>query len=50
MTSPGITVELADVDAVHARAVEWGFEIAYSLRDESGEYGASCFASRAGRL
>lgn len=30
---PGSSVEVADVDAVHARAVEKGFEIAYSLRD-----------------
>jgi len=34
MAAPGITVEVADVDAVHARAVERGFEIAYPLRDE----------------
>lgn len=32
--APGISVEVADVDAVHAKAVERGFEIAYSLRDE----------------
>ncbi len=32
--APGISVEVDDVDAVHARAVEQGFEIAYSLRDE----------------
>ena len=32
--APGISVEVDDVDAVHARAVEKGFEIAYSLRDE----------------
>jgi catechol 2,3-dioxygenase-like lactoylglutathione lyase family enzyme len=32
--APGISVEVADVDAVHARAVEQGIEIAYSLRDE----------------
>ena len=32
--APGISVEVADVDAVHARAVEQGLEIAYSLRDE----------------
>lgn len=32
--APGISVEVTDVDAVHARAVEKGFEIAYSLRDE----------------
>jgi uncharacterized glyoxalase superfamily protein PhnB len=34
MAAPGISVELDDVDAVHARAVEQGFEIAYPLRDE----------------
>jgi uncharacterized glyoxalase superfamily protein PhnB len=34
MSAPGISVEVPDVDAVHARAVERGLEIAYSLRDE----------------
>ena len=34
MAAPGISVGVADVDAVHARAVERGLEIAYSLRDE----------------
>ena len=34
MAAPGISVEVADVDAVHARAVEQGLEIAYPLRDE----------------
>ena len=33
-SAPGISVEVADVDAVHARAVERGLEIAYELRDE----------------
>ena len=32
--APGISVEVADVDAVHDKAVEQGLEIAYSLRDE----------------
>ena len=32
--APGISVEVDDVDAVHARAVEKGLEIAYPLRDE----------------
>jgi catechol 2,3-dioxygenase-like lactoylglutathione lyase family enzyme len=32
--APGISVEVSDVDAVHARAVEQGLEIAYPLRDE----------------
>jgi uncharacterized glyoxalase superfamily protein PhnB len=30
----GISVEVADVDAAHARAMERGLEIAYPLRDE----------------
>jgi catechol 2,3-dioxygenase-like lactoylglutathione lyase family enzyme len=34
MAAPGITVGVEDVDAVHATAVERGFEIAYPLRDE----------------
>jgi catechol 2,3-dioxygenase-like lactoylglutathione lyase family enzyme len=32
--APGISVEVADVDAVHARAIELGLEIPYALRDE----------------
>jgi uncharacterized glyoxalase superfamily protein PhnB len=32
--APGISVEVSDVDALHARAVEQGFEIVYPLRDE----------------
>ena len=42
--APGISVGVADVDAVHARAVEQGFEIAYSLRDE--EWGVRRFMLR----
>lgn len=34
MAAPGITVEVADVDAIHTKAVERGFEVAYPLRDE----------------
>jgi uncharacterized glyoxalase superfamily protein PhnB len=34
MSAPGISVEVADVDAAHAAAVERGLEIAYPLRDE----------------
>ena len=34
MAAPGISVEVDDVDAVHARAVERGLEIAYPLRNE----------------
>jgi catechol 2,3-dioxygenase-like lactoylglutathione lyase family enzyme len=32
--APGISVGVADVDAIHARAMEQGLEITYSLRDE----------------
>jgi uncharacterized glyoxalase superfamily protein PhnB len=32
--APGISVGVDDVDAVHAKAVEQGFEIVYPLRDE----------------
>ena len=32
--APGISVEVADVDAVHAMALEKGVEVAYALRDE----------------
>ena len=34
LAAPGISVEVDDVDAVHAGAVERGLEIAYPLRDE----------------
>ena len=44
MAAPGISVEVDDVDAVHARAVEHGFEIAYPLRDE--EWGVLRFMLR----
>jgi catechol 2,3-dioxygenase-like lactoylglutathione lyase family enzyme len=43
-SAPGISVGVDDVDAVHARAVEMGFEIAYSLRDE--EWGVRRFMLR----
>jgi catechol 2,3-dioxygenase-like lactoylglutathione lyase family enzyme len=33
-SAPGISIGVPDVDAVHARAVELGLEIAYPLRDE----------------
>jgi catechol 2,3-dioxygenase-like lactoylglutathione lyase family enzyme len=42
--APGISVGVPDVDAVHARAVEQGFEIAYPLRDE--EWGVRRFMLR----
>ena len=44
MAAPGISVGVADVDAVHAKAVEQGFEIAYRLRDE--EWGVRRFMLR----
>ena len=43
-SAPGISVEVDDVDAVHAKAVEKGFEIAYALRDE--EWGVRRFMLR----
>jgi catechol 2,3-dioxygenase-like lactoylglutathione lyase family enzyme len=42
--APGISVEVDDVDAVHARAVEADVEIAYPLRDE--EWGVRRFMVR----
>jgi uncharacterized glyoxalase superfamily protein PhnB len=42
--APGISVEVDDVDAVHARAVDLGLEIAYPLRDE--EWGVRRFMLR----
>ena len=42
--APGISVDVADVDAVHAKAVEKGLEIAYALRDE--EWGVRRFMLR----
>ena len=44
MAAPGISVEVPEVDAVHARAVEQGLEIAYPLRDE--EWGVRRFMLR----
>ena len=43
-SAPGISVEVPDVDAVHAAAVERGLEIAYPLRDE--EWGVRRFMLR----
>ena len=43
-SAPGISVGVPDVDAVHARAVQQGFEIAYPLRDE--EWGVRRFMLR----
>jgi catechol 2,3-dioxygenase-like lactoylglutathione lyase family enzyme len=44
MAAPGISVGVDDVDAVHAEAVEQGFEIVYPLRDE--EWGVRRFMLR----
>jgi uncharacterized glyoxalase superfamily protein PhnB len=32
--APGVSIEVHDVDAIHARAIERGLSIAYPLRDE----------------
>jgi catechol 2,3-dioxygenase-like lactoylglutathione lyase family enzyme len=42
--APGISIEVDDVDAVHAQAVARGLEIAYPLRDE--EWGVRRFMLR----
>lgn len=42
--APGISIEVDDVDAVHAAAVEGGLEITYPLRDE--EWGVRRFMLR----
>jgi uncharacterized glyoxalase superfamily protein PhnB len=44
MAAPGISVEVADVDAVHATAVQQGREIVYPIRDE--EWGVRRFMLR----
>jgi uncharacterized glyoxalase superfamily protein PhnB len=44
MAAPGISVGVADVDAVHAKAVEQGCEIVYPIRDE--EWGVRRFMLR----
>ncbi|MCD6015432.1 MAG: hypothetical protein K0R41_60 [Geminicoccaceae bacterium] len=44
MAAPGITVEVDDVDAIHAKALERDLEIAYPLRDE--EWGVRRFMLR----
>jgi catechol 2,3-dioxygenase-like lactoylglutathione lyase family enzyme len=44
LAAPGISVEVADVDAVHAKAVDQGLEIVYPLRDE--EWGVRRFMLR----
>jgi predicted enzyme related to lactoylglutathione lyase len=44
MAAPGISVGVADVDAVYAKAVEQGLEIVYPIRDE--EWGVRRFMLR----
>jgi predicted enzyme related to lactoylglutathione lyase len=44
MAAPGISVEVTDVDAVYAKAVERGMDIAYPLSDE--EWGVRRFMLR----
>ena len=44
MAAPGISVGVPDVDGVHAKAVEQGFEIIYPIRDE--EWGVRRFMLR----
>ena len=44
MAAPGISVEVTDVDAIHAKAAERGREIVYPLRDE--EWGVRRFMLR----
>jgi uncharacterized glyoxalase superfamily protein PhnB len=44
MAAPGVSVEVTDVDAVYAKAVERGMDIAYPLRDE--EWGVRRFMLR----
>lgn len=43
-SAPGISVEVDDVDAVHARATEQGLEIVYPLCDE--DWGVRRFMRR----
>jgi predicted enzyme related to lactoylglutathione lyase len=47
---PFVSVEVTDVDAVHARVLERGFEVVYPLRDE--DWGVRRFMVRdpAGRV
>ena len=47
--APGISVGVADVDAVHARAVERASRSPTRSATRSGESGASCSESRAAR-
>jgi hypothetical protein len=44
MAAPGVSVEVGDVDAVHAKIVEQGLEVVYPIRDE--EWGVRRFMVR----
>jgi uncharacterized glyoxalase superfamily protein PhnB len=44
MSAPGLSVGVADADAVHAKAVEQGLDIVYPIRDE--EWGVRRFMLR----
>ena len=46
--APGISVEVEDVDAVHARAIERDSRSPTPCATRNGEFDASCFASRVG--
>jgi predicted enzyme related to lactoylglutathione lyase len=47
---PFISIEVDDVDAVHARALELGHEIVYSLRDEEWSVRRFMLRDPAGRV
>jgi predicted enzyme related to lactoylglutathione lyase len=47
---PFISVEVDDVDAVHARALELGHEVVYSLRDEDWGVRRFMLSDPAGRV
>ena len=49
-TKPFVSIEVTDVDAVHARAVELGFEVVYPLRDEDWSVRRFMLRDPAGRV
>ncbi len=46
---PDVSIEVDDVDAVHAAAQRLGYEIVHPLTTSHGAYGASSFESPTGR-
>jgi predicted enzyme related to lactoylglutathione lyase len=48
--NPFVSIEVDDVDAVHARALELGHEIVYSLRDEEWSVRRFMLRDPAGRV